>query len=335
MKVLIPVLALLLGGLVVFSVYNQPPPKNDPAPTPAVQTEGNAGEQSETVANNGTDAPDASADDAAVAPDAIAAGDADANGDAGDTPDADATQADAPAADGQLNLAGLRVRKVESSASTALGTTEPDSTDKLHVAITPWGAGISLIETADYRKELDRDSPPYAVQSTLESYDASGNVVARIHPFSARAAIINGLTVDLVNVQWEHLGAGEYRAIVVNELDEPSINVVRRYELDTGDHGYDVTCHQHVVNHTAAPLKVRFEQYAQGDLPESQAYIGNQRKVIPGYLHPRYDRSRTRVYASEGTVTRVDLLGGSPVWNKAEIEGDRGSGLATLECENR
>lgn len=330
MKVLIPVLALLLGGLVVLSVYKQDTPDR----APSADTE-----------QTNADAPDAG-DATADAPDTTGPSErADADDTA--TPAADADEA-SPTADSQpdatarttptddaLNLAGLHVRAVESSESSMLGAFEPGSTDKLHVAITPWGAGISLIETAEYRKTLDRDSSPYAVQSTLVSHDSAGNVVARIHPFSARAVVVNGLTVDLVNARWEHVGDSEYRATVVNELDQPIITIVRRYELGTHEQAYDITCRQHVVNHTAAPLKLRFEQYAQGDLPESQAYIGNQRKIIPGYFHPNYERTRTRVYASEGTITRLDLLGGKAVWNKAEMESDRGYELVWLAYVNR
>src|SRR5690606_34656462 len=124
----------------------------------------------------------------------------------------------------------------------------------------------------------------------------------------------------------------EYRVTIADADDQPVAEIVRRYSLAPGS--YDLRLEQRVINRTAAPLRVVWEQNAQADLPADDAsYMGDRRLVATGYFNLHYDPQRTNVYTNNAFVRRQEVIEARSVWPTERIGGD--AALAWLAAENR
>ncbi|MEE9212060.1 MAG: membrane protein insertase YidC [Phycisphaeraceae bacterium] len=205
-----------------------------------------------------------------------------------------------------------------------IGSNDPYSGYKLEVDLSALGASILNIHLTDYQQTIDEDNR-LRIYGYMKD-EASGRLIL---PFAARAVIINGTRVDLVG-KWELIEPDTYRTTlakdpdasptrIVNRAvyaftvadrdDHPVLRITRTYSVPTGITGYEVICKQQFENLSGQPLRIVWEQNAQGDMPVDEgSYLGDRRTVVTGYYRLEYNPSKEFVYTDDTFVPRTQVL---------------------------
>lgn len=199
---------------------------------------------------------------------------------------------------------------------------EEDNPYKLSATISPWNAGIVLLDAADYSDDA-LEHKPYHVQKKLWLETISENQQAYHYPFGAHKITINGKTLELHHARWELLTSpeadendGEAKLqLTIAEAGadgadpKPLVRVERTFRLRPGR--YDLQLEQKVVNLTDQPLEVAFEQFGPGDMEYKPSYMGDRRGMTIAHVDPDYDNQRrTKSFKSVGGqgTPRMDVI---------------------------
>jgi len=204
------------------------------------------------------------------------------------------------------SLGPLSIQPLGEPGPTVLGATGEDSTDRMRVELTKWGAGIFKIELADYF-QTPRKQKPYVVHGMV----TGGRATA--YPFAARTITVNGDRLKLADQAWSLRESGprhaEYAIEIRDEAGAPVLEVHRRYELAENRH--ELACRSWLVNRAGQPLDVQWEQHAQGDVPPDKAtYLGDTRRFLAGYLDLPYDPRGQFIDTAATSVGRQEALDG-------------------------
>ncbi|MEX0653711.1 MAG: YidC/Oxa1 family insertase periplasmic-domain containing protein [Phycisphaeraceae bacterium] len=320
MRIAIPLLAILLGLLVVAAVIYSGRP--DPA-TPGVEAPTEHVPPPLEEPDDAVPEPDDGGEPAQLEPaDPVA-------------PEAvDEPAEPAPA------IGTLEVLPAENPAAVSLGDIDPDTPPRMRVDFSSWGAGIRQATLANYKRNIAADDR-YVIFGTVTApviNPAPGQPDEyTILPFAAREVVVNEQRIGLQNVQWS---AGEvqtddagqrvtYRLTLADDAGEPVLELVRTYVLAADS--YDLTLQQYARNLSDQPLDVRFEQNIQGDIAADDAtYLGDRRIFITAYFHRDYGRS---LFTSGGFVPRHTLLNRDAIWPNPDVPEN--AELAWLATENR
>jgi len=212
---------------------------------------------------------------------------------------------------------GLHPVPAKQAQVSTVGATDPDGRYMLQAELTGWGAGVRYIRLSRYTMDWNDDTP-YVVQQPLEAVSAN-NQTTRLYPFAARAITVNGTRISLESVRWELGEPGVYRLLLADAQDRPVLRITRRYSVKDDQASYDLRCEQSIENLATTPLRVVWEQYAQGDTPnDGPAYMGDRRLVVAGYYDLGYDPSRQFVYTKGSYLARRKVLNGDPIWHGNE-----------------
>ncbi|MFG0273522.1 MAG: YidC/Oxa1 family insertase periplasmic-domain containing protein [Phycisphaerales bacterium] len=321
-RIVVPILAIALGGLLAVSVWRSSAPQTPAGPvaTPPAETPADT-----TLATNGADATDAdlAADQGAASeplqgePVASAAQpdvqpaeltpQGPEDGQSQDTTTPTEAGAIAPQAGGassgplRAQLFAAPERPLE-----PIGSVTDDAEALAEVTFTPVGAGIESITLREYYETL-RKQDHYEIQSRSL---VRGVTVASL---AARSVEIDGQTVDLYASGvadrwiWRPLGRGAFEAMIVDADDAPVARITRRFTLRPVS--YDIFLDQRFENLTERALRVRWIQYGPVDLPEDETlYGGDKRRLTFGHLLPvGRDASRQFVEATPGKTRQAAI----------------------------
>lgn len=315
MRILIPILAILLGLAVAAAMLMREPPVAPQAepPQPAAQTQA-------TDADGSDDAPtDASEPDANTATAADAAADPDPPQAQADTPEPQDTD--------ELRLVkGLKSLTPNTVAQRSIGSDDPNSSYKLKIDLVRWGAGVERITLADYSTEVDEPTR-YVLEGVLTTPPAAGGY--SVYPFAARAVTVNGSAFDLQYAAWEasdvdtddQSSAVTYSITIGDDDGTPLLRIDRRYVLPIDT--YDLRLYQSLTNLTDAPLEVSWYQNIHGDvIDDGPAYLGDQRLFATGYFNPRDVPARFKVRTLDGFTKRQGLV--DTYISEQKASGNRG-----------
>jgi len=307
-RIIVPIIAILLGALLAYSVWQSSAPSPRPAPTEESAEQADASGADEDAPDLATPTETETADAAGAqgepaptqAPsERVAAGD--------EAAAPTGNEAAAPPIDASLE--GLRVRLVPAPSEplAPIGGVDEGADARALVTFTPVGAGVASITLRDYYETL-RKQDHYEIQSRRL---VGGVTVASL---AARGVVINGQTVGLYASGeadrwiWRPIGPGAFEATIVDADGAPVARITRRFML--GPDSFDILIDQRLENLTSAPLEVRWIQYGPVDLPEDETlYGGDKRRVTFGHLlPPERDPSRQIVQkeASKARGTTID-----------------------------
>lgn len=308
MRLAITLLAIVLGVLVVASVFFL----GEPEPTaPAPETPPTA----EAPAEPEADEPVEPAETA----------EAPATPDASGAPDA----APAEPAVAVEPIPGLQAVPADQRQQATLGSTQDDAPFEMQVTLVPDGAGIASIRLAEYDETATGDEP-YLLNRYLIAETPAGKRWR--FPFAARSIVVNGTTLPLTGLDWQYVDSDEksatYRLPIADGEGNEVLWLERTWEL--AEDSYDLTLNQRVVSRTDRPLRVRFTQNLQRDLPRGgAAYLGDRRGYWAGYFDLDYDPQRVSVYTEGARLMRDDVVETGRVWPLPDVEYET-SGLADL-----
>lgn len=305
-RIVVPIIVIAVGGLFVFSIVNnsqrgRQQSANQKSPPAAQQTPASsgAGGQDETTPAQAEPEQDAGTAETAKSQDAPAA----------------ETEVETKPADPGL-LTGLVAVMQDAAVSLApLGVLEDPSTDhtestyRLVVEFTPYGAGIQSITAADHYETIARKQH-YRIQERASLHGAGGGTIS-VAALAARAISINGTFVDLFSRDekpvWRETGPGAFEALVVNEIGQEIVRLTRRFIL--AEHTYDIRVEQTCENLSGEPLDVAWVQYGPIDLPpDFSGYRIDTRRVRYGYLDPGMGPNSNWVSADGKLQSRASIL---------------------------
>jgi len=223
-------------------------------------------------------------------------------------------------------MAVLKARHFEQARVPIIGSVDKDSGYKLEVDLSAWGASILQIQLADYHLTARRELP-YTILFAPDDPDSNSGK-GKLFPFAAHIIWINQQAISLADVRWELIspndyrttvqrrsedatrtvtGRAEYALTIVNDSDEPVVELRRTYILDKDS--YQLQCRQQIINHTSESLDIQWSQRGYTDIvKEKISYMGDTRSLAAGYLDPEYDSSQTRIYTDDTWIERKDLL---------------------------
>ena len=215
-------------------------------------------------------------------------------------------------------IEGLKPRTSDQAHVSKIGSLDAKQGPTIEAEITGWGGGIRYIRLSEYSTASD-DATPFAVQQPVEVTDHHGQP-ARLYPFAARAITINGTRLPLEGVRWPLIEPGVYRLPFFDSQDRPILTVTRRYRISPGQNHYDLRCEQTVINETEnRMLRIVWEQYAQGDIPNDDAvYLGDRRMLVAGYQNLEFNPSGQFIYTDDTFLLRQTVLDGTPLWHGNE-----------------
>jgi len=300
-RILVPLIAIALGGILAYSVWRSSAPSTPPAPQQP-QDEAPAGEDdAPPTASPEEEASSAQGSPAAAETEGEPERAAEAVADEQRAPEEQAAAGMQPEAGegptlGADALGPLRVRLVPAPDAplAPIGGVDPDAGALARVAFTPVGAGVESITLRDYYETL-RKQDHYEIQSRKL---VRGVTVASL---AARSVQINGQTLNLYasgsadEWVWRPIGPGAFEAMIVNAEGDPVARITRRYVLRSGS--FDILIDQRLENFTDRALTIRWVQYGPVDLPEDETlYGGDKRRLTFGHLlTPERDPSRSIV----------------------------------------
>ena len=302
MKTTITILAIAIGLAFVWAFYKQgaPPPRT--APDTPIATTHDDPSRPATAAEPSTTPLTSTPGDAAHQA----------------APGAPSTDAATAQLEPLEPIEGLRMRPADEAKTSTIGSVDPDGPYMLEAELTGWGAGVRRIRLSRYTQAA-ADDTPYTVQQALEVPTPSGQTL-RVYPFAARSVTVNGQRVGLEAQRWQLVEPGVYRADLVDAADHPVLTITRRYTI-LNEHAstYDLRCDQLLKNHSNTPLRVVWEQYAQGDVPLGKSsYMGDRRLLIAGYHDLDYNPTRQFIYTKGAYLTRAGVINGGPFWHDNE-----------------
>jgi len=210
-------------------------------------------------------------------------------------------------------IEGLRLAAPPAPQGEAvIGSASPDRSKNpyaMRVEFTPYGAGVRQIVSSRFSKDVahdESDFEPFLLQDKLfwkEVRLADGSKAQTYrYPLAAQSIIINGSDVPLYAGQWTLSPESDashaiYEATIMaakpgeDAEDRPILSIRRTWRLEPNDsEGYerfDLRLEQRFENLSDQPLRIRFRQYGPFDMPYNAGFVGDQRRVIIGYLEPR------------------------------------------------
>ena len=220
-------------------------------------------------------------------------------------------------------IEGLHAVAAETAQVSTVGSLTPDSGYMFEAQLTGWGAAVRYIRLSQYTQTAI-DDKPLIIQQPLETSTPDGGTT-RIYPFAARAITVNGQRINLENQRWELGEPGQYSLTLADSQEQPVLRISRRYWASRDVATYDLRCDQQIVNLSDAPLRVVWEQYAQGDVPnDDAAYLGDRRVLVAGYHNLEYNPSRQFIYTDKTYLNRQSIIDGDPFWHDNEdLPADR------------
>ncbi len=229
------------------------------------------------------------------------------------------TSAAEPEGPAPEELEGYRVRtySMPGGGFSSLGSTDPDGAFAFEIQFTPYGAGVESITLADHfesvaqrehytvqRTRAYKPDPTRDVTITVASLAAVGLdiPVADTAPFFDLRSAGEGRTF------WEEMEPGRFRALIVDENDEPVLRIDKTYRVDSDS--YELVIEQTATNLTDRELPIRWYQYGPVDLPQDRTgYGGDKRRLRFGYLlDPARDPSQQWVESDENLRNRSDIV---------------------------
>lgn len=325
MRIGITLLAIVLGLLVAVGAFMNAASKKERSANAPIAASAPA--RSETSPQAGEDA----------SPQAAAAQ---------QTPVAEPAEPPAP-------LAGLHLQPARNATTVVIGSEDPSEGFRMKVELTSWGAGIRRITLADYDQRVQHAGAERIAHVMTEKVgEKPGAPQTGIPPYAAQWLRIEDQVVNLYNqAQWaveEPQRTGDAHAItlrapVLDETGRPVAEVVRTFVLTRGS--YDLQIHQEVRNLLDRPLRLAFQQYIQGELPEDEARYIPDRLIATGYFPLSWDASRNTIRFDSGLFRLPDLLSrfaapeserGSQqrsIWPNSDVKAP--AELAWLASENR
>ncbi|MEM1446570.1 MAG: YidC/Oxa1 family insertase periplasmic-domain containing protein [Planctomycetota bacterium] len=337
MRILIPLLAVVLGGLVFLAIATRDP-GNTPNDPPETTVEETVEAEAEVGAEDAATTDAAEADSATA--DATVPETVDTTTEAADSSNTTEPIA-APAASETANATStpptdLQLAAVPASeaADATLGGLTPDGDYRLQAEFTRFGAGVKRIQLADYAETIGS-----ADRYTLLDAGATPS----FYTLAARAIMIDGQTINLNDKAWnleaefqhDTGSTTTYALELINETTGERIGEVRRVWTLPKD-SYELRLEQSFVNHTDRDVAVAFRQYGVGDLlMDRGAYIGDQRKLVTGYFRSSDNPPKTNIYVTDAFWNRSSLVKDSEpaIWPSEYVPG--GSTLAWIAAENR
>lgn len=274
MRILVPIIALIIGTFFVLGMLNKPDmPKTDPASDlQQVQTADPSTDQAKPST-------DSLVEQVKTTVKAIS---------------------DPPAV--VTDLPVMHVVAADQAVVSTLGSLDTESDAKLQVEISGWGAGLYHVQLTDYRKDLNGEEH-YTIQKVIEDNSKPG---AYYFPFAARQITVNGQTLKLSDKRWnlDPTTPGKYSVDLADEVGDVLVTLIRHYSID----GYQIACAQQIINHTHSQLNVVWDQYGITDAtPDKASYMGDRRMMVTGYYDPKYDSTRQFIYADKSFVERKKI----------------------------
>lgn len=214
----------------------------------------------------------------------------------------------------------LHVQRVEEPSESTIGSLDPASGYEIQATLTAWGAAINRIQLTHYNQTaLGQD--PYKIQEpiqiTLRHFTSHGETLTpiRIYPFAARALVVQDQRIDLERHPWQldpdHPGV--YRLTIVDALDQPLLQLSRRYSISKDAAVFDIHCQQTIENLSAAPIAVQWLQYGPFEVPlDTGGNMGDRRMLVAGYHNLEYDPSAKFIYTDHTFQPRANLLSRTP-----------------------
>ncbi|XAL99887.1 membrane protein insertase YidC [Phycisphaeraceae bacterium D3-23] len=372
MRLALTIAAVVLGLTVVLAVtFYEPkaPDTGTDAEQEARQADADEGEQADEGveadpgrvadagdSDTGTDESDAEPDNAADSPAETDPPDDDATADAAD---ANAEDADAEAPEA-APAATLHARFVEEDGTAItpieIGSIEDGSAYKLRATISPYRAGVLEVRLADYFELVDQVEHHTLLKPIAEADD--DNHRPAIGSYAARYIIIDGgdpIALFRQDAQGHWIGGWEVidhnassvtlRLVIESHLGEvrtPIAEVTRIYRL--AEDAYTLQLEQSVKNLTDDPMRVQWEQYAQGDVTwDSGDYLrGRSRQYVLGYFNLKHDPGRFSIssrYLPRDSLVNEMTSDKNPwpsVWPNPDVDLDPAKAeLAWLASVNR
>ncbi|MEM1098387.1 MAG: YidC/Oxa1 family insertase periplasmic-domain containing protein, partial [Planctomycetota bacterium] len=330
MRILIPLLAVVLGGLMFVAIATREPATQNPATgeTTAEQPVDSTESQTPSTADN-ADATEATAADESPASDAAAA----APEEAAPAPSTENGSTPTTALNSATPAFRLAAAPASDATDATIGGLTPDGDYRLQAEFTRFGAGVKRIQLADYAETIG--SPD---RYTLLNAGAKPS----FYTLAARVITIDGQTLALNDKAWNlesefRHDTGSTTTYVLDLIDESTgqaIGQLRRIWTLPRD-SYELQLQQTFVNRTDQELDVAFGQYGVGDLlMDRGAYIGDQRKLVTGYFRPEQP-PKTNIHVEEAFWNRGSLVKANQpvIWPSTYVSN--GSTLAWIAAENR
>lgn len=279
-RILVPIAVLLVAAVVVIAVGVNSSRSTPPPAAPAAPATAPAGDQSPAT----TEQP------------------------------AEPAPLESPAAEPAPALpapVGLRARVADAPAVfDPIGSLDPDGDWMFEIRFAAAGAGVESVTLSQYYTDTTK-AEHYAVQRA-RSLQAPGVGSVAVVSLAARAAIINGRTVDLYSTLrgplWTQAAPGVFTSIIEDEQGAAVARITKRYIIEPGS--YDIRIEQALENLSPSPLTVEWVQYGAVDLPADElGYGGELRRVRFGYLlSPRLDPSRQIVETERKLHSRTSVI---------------------------
>ncbi len=234
-------------------------------------------------------------------------------------------------------LGKLHLVPARNPQDATIGDDAKGSDYEMKVVLNHIGAAVKHITLSEYNQRADEDKP-YTLMEPLKA----GKYTT--YPYVARRVNVNGQSLNLQVLEalskdefWSLTDHSKdhatYRLTIVDQNNVPILAIERTYRL--GDKSYDINLQQCAINLTNQPLRVKWEQNIQGDLPLTPAsYLGDRRQFVTGYF-PSWDKQRFNISAADAFVRRTSLTGEDKpeIWPNPEL--DKGHQLAWVASENR
>ena len=257
---------------------------------------------------------------------------------------------------------GLQPRPATKSGPSIIGSVDDTSPYRLEAELTGWGAAVRYIRLNQYTTAVS-GGDPYVIQQPVEATYRDNQGVETpfsVFPFAARSVIVNGIRVNLEKPTgdqpaWELIAPGTYQMTLEDLEHRPVLSITRRYWIDDHQAVYDLRCDQTLENLTDQPLRVVWEQYAQGDMPQNpSAYMGDRRTLVAGYRNFEYNPAGQFVYVEDTFLPRLTVIdaatgplpvpgmwvsttarGLAPLWPNDDLPAPDQRSLAWLAAMNR
>ena len=321
MRILIPILALILGIAVVLGTFkNAGENVSEDRDQNAAQIDTPADQPGATSSDDATQTPDAPPQDSSPQTPPTEPSQETAVADS-DQPSQQANP------DGQTDNAikGLQAVNVPDSRDVTIGNDDTASPYKMRVELSRYGASVKRITLTDYLVKPD-EPDHYVVQDKLTAPNAKApddrsQDWTRWYAYAANSVVVNGTRIALDDLapgttSWsvgevinsDTLASVTYTATIVDADNNPVLKIVRRYELPPDS--YDLSLHQKLINVSDKPLTVRWDQNLQGDLFNDSGYLRERRQFIAGYFAPWWDTQRVGIYTKDAELLRSKAVDG-------------------------
>ncbi|MEM8781623.1 MAG: YidC/Oxa1 family insertase periplasmic-domain containing protein [Planctomycetota bacterium] len=325
MRILIPLLAVVLGGLVFLSIATREPAvQNNTAEAPTAEVD--------SASQSAAPSPSTATDQPNPTPPAPSEADAEAEP-APETARAAPPQPQTQSPEPQTALQ-LAAAETPGAADATIGSLAPDGDYRMQAEFTRFGAGLKRVRLTDYAETIGAPD-----RYTL----LDAGPTPSFYTLAARAITIDGQTLSLNDKLWQLQASFEhdagYTATYRLELLDTAnagekIGEVRRVWFLPKD-SYELQLRQTFTNTTGRPVSVAFRQYGVGDLLQDRgAYIGDQRKLVTGYFRPETP-AKTGIYVDDAFWNRGSLVKDAEpsVWPSDSLVS--GASLAWIAAENR